>query len=45
MVRQVFGVIKWLRNLMSQNYITVHHVYKKPGGVPDKLCAFPADKS
>ena len=22
----------------------VHHVYIKPGGVPDKLCVFPADE-
>ena len=25
--------------------ILVHHVYIKPGGVPDKLCVFPADES
>ena len=25
--------------------IMVHHVYIKPGGMPDKLCLFPADES
>ena len=29
--------------LMSQNH--KHYVYIKPGGVPDKLCIFPADES
>ena len=37
--------MKWLMNLMSQNHsILAHHVYIKPGGVPDKLCIFPADE-
>ena len=27
------------------NTCLVHHVYRKPGGVPDKLCVFPADES
>ena len=48
LVRQVFEVMKWLMNLiiglMSQNYnIMVHHVYIKPGGVPNKLCVLLAD--
>ena len=27
-----------------QWYRMVHFVYIKPGGVPDKLCVFPADE-
>ena len=31
---------------VSQNHkLSVHYVYIKPGGVPGKLCVFPADES
>ena len=43
LVGQVFVV---MIVLMSQNHsILVHLVYIKPGGVPDRLCVFPADES
>ena len=41
-------VMKKLMNLISSDenhIILVHIVYIKPGGVPDKLCVFPADES
>ena len=40
------GRICSIHVLMLQNHsILVHLVYIKPGGVPDKLCVFPADES
>ena len=46
-------VMKWLMNPSSFESSDVtepqalwfHHVYRMPGGVPDKLCVFPADES